>query len=188
MNARHDAAVQRDHFGNLVWARVAEQTSHTSMTELAFRVPPRCAAWVNVYSCAVWAEHVKSVVANCMQQQPLALSEGTTLVNERIREFERVAPGVRAQPPWLLPDTESNRFGTESRASRRGSPHTLGKPTFNAKDRERWPSASCVHWLTCSFRAKNLSSPDGTRTDYRWVNNPAALGPREKVAERRLSD
>jgi hypothetical protein len=31
---------------------------------------------------------------------------------------------------------------------------------FNAKSRERSLSAFCVNWLTGSFRAKNLSSPD----------------------------
>jgi hypothetical protein len=54
--------------------------------------------------------------------------EVITLVNQRVREFERVAPGVRAQPPWLLSDPESNRFGTKTRAAMAESSQTLGNP------------------------------------------------------------
>ena len=47
-------ALSRNHVG-IVFARVANNTSHTSITALAIRVPPQSAARVNVYICAVFA-------------------------------------------------------------------------------------------------------------------------------------
>lgn len=64
-------------------ARVAEQTSHTSMTELAFRVPPRCAAWVNVYSCIVLAEHVKREVPKKLDTLCVADQDAVACMSER---------------------------------------------------------------------------------------------------------
>ncbi len=43
----------------IVLARVAEQTSHTSITALAVRVPPRTAASVNMHCCTPSAGRVK---------------------------------------------------------------------------------------------------------------------------------
>lgn len=62
----------------------------------------------------------------------------------------------------LSAGAESNRFGTETRAAtpeRRTPSENCG---FNANSRERSLSTFCVNWLTGSFRAKILSSPEGT--------------------------
>ena len=79
---------------------------------------------------------------------------------------------MRAQPPWLLPDPESNRFGTKTRASRSESSQTRENGARNAKSREHSLSAFCVNWLTGSFRAKNLSSPGWARTTDTRINSP----------------
>jgi hypothetical protein len=54
------------------------------------------------------------------------------LVNQRGREFERVAGGVRGQPPWLLPKERQSLLELESPGERRESSQTPGKPAFHA--------------------------------------------------------
>ena len=95
----------------------------------------------------------KAFTPRSLFRNTLTGCESNRVVNEqrlltRVREFERVTPGVRAQPPWLLSDPESNRFGTKSRAARSKSSQTPENGARNAKSREHSLSAFCVNWLT----------------------------------------
>jgi hypothetical protein len=54
-----EVTARSDNYMGIVTARVAEQTSHTSITALAVRVPPQYAARVNVYMCVLFVTAVK---------------------------------------------------------------------------------------------------------------------------------